>query len=195
MAKGLLGIFAFLVAALCAVPVTAQAAHLDWEMQLGEYVIVDQELRSVLTEIAGHLGVPARVSDAVKGRVHEKLSSATAKETVKQLATRYGFTWYFDGSALYFSSLTENSSRILPIGQVSFPFLQHELEELGILDTRFELRYAESGRSLYAAGPPRYLELVRETLDAANAQTVAKEQMKEVNVIYGSSNAQGLARR
>lgn len=164
---------------------TAAAAQLDWGAKVAEYVVVDQDLRAALAEISSHLGVPAHISDEVKGRIHEKLPALPAKALLQELSGRYGITWYFDGSGLYFSALKESTSQILSIGQVSFPFLQRQLEELGVLDERFELRFSEAGRIVYASGPPRYLELVRQGLEAANAQSVARTQPKNINVIYG----------
>jgi type III secretion protein C len=171
--------------ALFATTANAAGTELNWATRLSEYVIVDQDLHSVLTEISDHLGVPAHVSDALTGRVHEKLPSSTAKELVTKLANRYGFTWYFDGSGLYFSSLKENASQMIPIGQVSFSYLQRELGDLSILDPRFELKYSDAGHVVYASGPPRYVELVRQGLEVANSQTVERQETKGVNVIYG----------
>lgn len=173
------------VLACLAPPLTALSAEPRWGGGASEYVVVDQDLRAVLTEISHHLGLPAHISDEIKGRVREKMSAASDRELVHTLATRYGFTWYFDGSSLYFSALSENQSQIYPMGQVSSFYLQNELSGLGILDGRFELRFSDNGRIVYVSGPPRYIELVRQTLEAANAQTIAKVQNRSVNVIYG----------
>lgn len=167
----------------------ATAAEPNWGAGASEYVVVDQDLRAVLAELSHHLSLSAHISDEIKGRVREKMTSTSDKDLIQKLADRYGFTWYFDGSALYFSALKENISQIFPIGQVSVSYLQQELEDLSILDPRFELRYSESGRIIYVSGPPRYVELVRQGLEAANAQTVMKLQTRNINVIYGSGGA------
>lgn len=158
-----------------------------WGRQNADYVVVDQDLRAVLGEVSHHMGIPAHVSEEIKGRVHERMQFNTDRELVAALASRFGFVWYFDGSALYFSALKENQSQILPLGQVTIAYLQQELGQLGILDSRFEFRYSETGRILYVSGPPRYVELVRQGLEAANAQTVAAIQNRAVNVIYGAT--------
>lgn len=168
----------------------AVAAEPNWGTGTSEYVVVDQDLKAVLSEISHHLGLPAHISDEIKGRVREKMAASSDKDLVRQLADRYGFTWYFDGSSLYFSALKENVSQIFPIGQVSPSYFQQELEKLSLLDSRFELRYSDSGRIVYASGPPRYVELVRQALEAANAQTIAKQQSRNINVIYGYGSTQ-----
>lgn len=181
----LLGVV-FLVARLGDV----MAAEPNWGTGTSEYVVVDQDLKAVLSEISHHLGLPAHISDEIKGRVREKMTAGSDKELIRQLSDRYGFTWYFDGSSIYFSALKENVSQIFPIGQVTPSSFQQELEKLSILDRRFELRYSDSGRIVYAAGPPRYVELVRQALEAANAQTVVKLQNRNINVIYGYGGTQ-----
>lgn len=161
------------------------AAEPNWGAAASSYVVVDQDLRAVLAEISHHLSLSAHISDEIKGRVREKMTFPSDKDLIENLASRYGFTWYYDGSGIYFSSLKENVSQIFPVGQVSVSYLQQELEDLAILDPRFELRYSESGRIVYVSGPPRYVEVVRQALEAANAQTVMKLQSRSINVIYG----------
>lgn len=162
------------------------AAELKWGEAKSEYVVIDQDLHAILAEVSHHLGLSAHISAEIKGRVREKMSYDSDHDLIKNLANRYGFTWYFDGSALYFSSLRENKSQILPVGQVSTSYLRQELDGLNILDHRFELRFSDNGRILFVSGPPRYVELVRQGLEAANAQKI---QSRSIGVIYGYGNS------
>lgn len=163
----------------------ARAAEPNWGAATADYVVVNQDLRSILNEISSHLSLSAFVSDEIKGRVVERINEPTMRELVEKLGRRYGFTWYYDGGKIYFSSLKENSSVIIPIGRANYPDLRRQLNELGLLDARFELRYSAAGRSVFVSGPPRYVELIRQGVEAANAPIVDPLQGPTVNVIFG----------
>ncbi len=163
----------------------ATAMEPDWDKDAGNYIVINQDIRSILEEISNHIGVPAFVSDDIKGKVNEKIESGSFKHMIETLTRRYGFTWYYDGGKLYFSSLKESISQIMPIGQVQFDHLRRQLADLEVLDDRFDLRYSASGRSVFVSGPPRYAELVRQGIEAANAQIGVKQSRRGIDVIYG----------
>lgn len=166
----------------------AAAAEPNWSAAESDYVIVNQDLRAVLTEISNQLGLAAFVSDDIRGKISRPPSDGNTKALIERLGKLYGFTWYYDGGKIYYSSLKESTSAVFQIGQLSFDSLKRQLAQLQILDDRFELRFSEAGRSVFVSGPPRYVELVRQGIDAANAQIVNRQQAPGVVVIYGSGS-------
>jgi type III secretion protein C len=166
---------------------TTMAAEPNWAAMSADYVVVAQDLRDVLAEISNHLGLSSFISEEIKGKVSQNIRGPSAKEMLESLANRYGIVWYYDGGKIYYSLLKENMSQIMPLGLAQFPSLKRQLSDLGLLDSRFEFRYSESGRSIFVSGPPRYIELIRQGIEAANAQIGVRQQARAVSVIYGRS--------
>jgi len=164
---------------------TASAAEPNWNAVGVDYVVVAQDLRDVLAEISNHLGISSFISEEIKGKVTQSPRKATMKETMDALQKRYGIVSYYDGGKIYYSLLKENVSQIISIGSAQFPVLRRQLVDLGVIDERFELKFSETGRSVFVSGPPRYVELVRQGVDAANAQIGARRQARDAVVIYG----------
>jgi type III secretion protein C len=130
------------------------------------YSVVDQDLHDVLEGVVGELGLRVHVSDKVKGRVHGRLAPAPAQQMLDRLAAIYGFDWYCDGDAVYVSAPGEFTSRMLPLGAVDADRFTTTLASLGISDDRWKPRLAADDRIVLVDGPPRYVALVQQTLDA-----------------------------
>lgn len=163
----------------------AFAAEPNWDAVGADYVVVSQDLRDVLAEISNHLGLSSFISEEIKGKVTQSLQRSSVKEVMDTLKSRYGIVWYYDGGKVYYSVLKENISQIISIGSAQFPSLHKQLVDLGVVDSRFELKYSEAGHTVFVSGPPRYVELVRQGIDAANARVGAREQARNATVIYG----------
>lgn len=170
----------FLLAATSAV-----AAPLPNPRQMISYSVVDQDLRDTLTGIGEQLGLRISISAKIHGRVHGRMPPATAEQTLNRLASLYGFDWYCDGRTLYISAYDEAVSKVLPLGPVGADELEQTLDELGVSDRRWPVRFARAPGVAAVDGPPRYAALVDETLTAL-AQT-AKSGVTEVRVFRGTA--------
>ena len=144
----------------------AAALPLPQSDQVVALSVVDQDLADVLAELGSQAGFRVSVSAAVHGRVHGRLPPASPAVFLDRLAAMFGFEWYFDGETVYASALSESGSKLLPLGSVGVDRLSRVLDQLGIADPRWPIRTAaEAGLGL-AAGPPRYLALIEQTLAA-----------------------------
>jgi type III secretion protein C len=171
---------AFLLAAT-----SATAAPLPNPHQMISYSVVDQDLRDTLTGIGEQLGLRISISTKIHGRVHGRMPPASAEQTLNRLASLYGFDWYCDGRTLYISAYDEAVSKVLPLGPVRADELEQTLDELGVSDRRWPVRFARAPGVAAVDGPPRYSALVDETLTAL-AQT-AKSGVTEVRVFRGTA--------
>ena len=168
---------------LLAMPEAALPAPLPPMDGVVTYTVVDQELRDVLVEVTRQSGLRVNISDGVRGRVRGRLPSAPFPEFLDRLATMYGLDWYFDGSTVFISAAGEAVSKMLPLGSVDPAQLTQTLAALGISDQRWPLRAAADAKVMIVDGPPRYLQLVEQTVGALSRRS---EAVAKVNVFRGS---------
>jgi type III secretion protein C len=148
----------------------APAAAPPWPDKAYPYVVVDQDLVAVLTEFGQNMGTPVQVSDTVHGRVIGRIPPMPPRAFLDRLASQYGFNWYYDGSTLAIAANSELVERTLPLGKTSFDALNADLDRLDISDSRYRLRHAEGSDLVMVAGPPRYAQLVEQTLNSLNKE-------------------------
>jgi type II secretory pathway component GspD/PulD (secretin) len=131
-----------------------------------KYLVIDQDVKGVLTEFGRNVGVPVDVSDQVKGRLRGQISTATAREFLDGLCESYGLVWYFDGTALHISAKTEVRTELISIGRLPPGEATSKLSALGVSDARFPVRTTEDAGFVSVSGPPPFLSLARKTLIA-----------------------------
>ena len=145
----------------------AQARRiLPWPDKPYPYVVLDQDVRDVLAAFGSNLDVPVKVSDKVSGRVRGRLPELTPQKLLDHLAASFGLQWYYDGQVLYVTTVEEAVSEMLPLGPIRFEELQASLASLKLDDPRFPPRPLASANVALVSGPPRYVALVKETMQA-----------------------------
>lgn len=136
------------------------------------YTVIDQDLREVLAEVGRQSGLRVSVSEGLRGQqVHGRLPPAPLGAFLDRLSSIYGFDWYFDGGVLHVSAMSEAGSRVLPLGSVEFNQLTRTLVALGIADGRWPLRGSNEAGVALVDGPPRYLQLVEQSLAALSRRS------------------------
>lgn len=138
-----------------------------WSQKPFQYVAVDQDVRGVLHELSVAASVPIEMSDAVRGQVHGRWSEMGAGEFLSRLAHDNGLEWYYDGSLLAVSAASENTTKLLPLHGIQVAALRSGLATTGLLDGRFGLRDGPISDTAMVTGPPRFIALVQQSLDAA----------------------------
>jgi type II secretory pathway component GspD/PulD (secretin) len=170
----------------------ARAEEPTWPKGPYKYVVIDQDIRDVLLEFQQNtkFAVSLKMSDAVKGRVHGPLEIVTAEEFLnKTICESHGLVWYFDGKVLYINSNSEIVTALINIGRLRPQELVDSLVELGYADPRYPIQATVAGL-VRVTGPPPYLSLLRETVDAMRSPPPAPARDKvpddpRVKVIRG----------
>lgn len=160
--------------------VGVHAAVPDWPDKTYRYVVVEQELRELLREFGQNVGLPVRISETVSGEVNGRLPELPPEQFLDRVAERYGLVWYYDGFVLHISAAEESSGTMLPLGRVTPQRVQRELASLGIRDERFPMRFSDEANVLFTVGPPRYVDLVQQMINALN-----QSEPQSVNVYRG----------
>jgi type III secretion protein C len=178
----LLPIAPLVIAALIGLVAPVQGLEPKWPPGPYKYLVIDQDIKDVLTEFGRNIGVPVEVSDQVKGRLRGRLPVATANQFLNKLCESYGLVWYFDGATLHINAKTEVKTELIDIGRLPSKQLTTRLNALGIADPRFPVRTTPNGGVVSVSGPPSYIALVRQTLTAMARASSAREDMQRVTI-------------
>ena len=193
-----------LIALLCmlvmAGPVHAAAtAHSDladvplggpaWFADPYAYALVDQDLRSALTEFGHNLGQIVVISDKVKGKARSPLRSRTAGQFLEQLCSGNGLGWFYDGNVLHINTDAEVATRLYRRSpSLNTAQLSEYLEGLDVQGAQLSQRASQDGRELYVSGPPAYFELIQQHLDHQTAPIAeVAAPARGIRVIRGST--------
>lgn len=146
-----------------------------------DYAVVDQDLRQTLTEFGRNLGLIVEMSDNVHGRVRDMPASPSAGAFLERLAAAHDLVWYLDGSVLHVATAAEVSSKTLPLKGVGPERLRQAMARIGASDPRFGVAADPKTGLVSVTGPPGYITLVAQTIDALDTEPVAT-----VSVIRGA---------
>ena len=143
------------------------ASEIHWRTNNFNYVAQDKSLKDFIHDFAADQGVNVVIASDVDGTINGKFN-LTPQSMLDLLATSYGVTWYYDGSVLYVSAAGDVSSEVVPLGALGAAQFQEALGRLGIYDSRFPIYYDRAHGTARVAGPKRYVDLVKQTLEALN---------------------------
>jgi type III secretion protein C len=188
-------LFIVVVAAALTAPLAhAHAMEPKWPTGPYKYLVIDQDIKGVLSEFGRNIDVPVDLSDQVKGRLRGRLPTASAKEFLDSLCESYGLVWYFDGAVLHVNAKAALKTELISIGRLPPSEVTGKLGKLGIADPRFPVRSTPDAGIVSVSGPPPFISLVRQTLSAmarAAAPPAAHEDSHgdevRVRVFRGSS--------
>lgn len=172
-----------LALALAGAPALADTP--EWAAAPYDYVVLDQDIRTTLTEFGRNMGLSVALSDAVRGRSHGRVDATSAGEFLETLARTNGLVWYFDGAVLHVSAAREFATRILPVNGGDGAAVLRDMRDLGLTDDRFTLRVAEGGRAISVSGPPAYVATVEQAVRTAHPTLAAAGDDPRVRVYRG----------
>ena len=159
---------------------SARSAEPKWPPSPYKYIVIDQELRDVLTEFGRNIGVHTSISPAVTGRrVRSEFTVVGAREFLQRLCTSHGLVWYFDGAMLHINVEGEIRTELINLVSVKSDSLVDRLDALGVADPRFAIRTTANTGVVSVSGPPPFLARVRQTI-AALEKSMAPLPVREV---------------
>jgi type III secretion protein C len=90
------------------------------------------------------------------------------------LSATYSMIWYYDGNVLFVSPSSDADTAVLRASRASIDDLRSTINRLGIADPKYPITYDLSKDVAIVSGPKRYIELVRQTLQAVEAGDTSK---------------------
>ena len=136
-------------------------------------------VREAFDTFAVAQGLSIVMSDAVGGRFSGDFRDVPAQEFLERVCTMHNLTWYYDGAAIYVYAAGEIMTTLTDLAYMKAPDVQRLLRELGVEDARFPIKTASDGEIILVSGPPRYVQLVMQTIARADSL----KQMRTFNEI------------
>lgn len=125
-------------------------------------------VREALETFGVAQGVPVLCSEAVTGSFSGNFTDLPASDFLDRLATMHNLTWYYDGASIYVYGAWEIRSALTDLAYMKADDVRNLLRELGVEDSRFPIKTASNDEIIMVSGPPRYVELVLETIARAD---------------------------
>ena len=124
-------------------------------------------LTDVLRDFAGAIGVPIVIAEGVSGTVNSKFT-VDPRGFLDLLSRSFGLIWYHDGTALHIYPSSQIQSRLYKLSASQAVNIKSRLMAFGLLDGRYPVRLmnGEGPTLIFAAGPPRHIQLIDALLEA-----------------------------
>lgn len=165
-------VFSLLAVGLLAVQAVAQEAvpaKIAWKLPSYSMVAQSMSLRECFKTFGAAQGISVVLSKEVDGVFSGEFRNVPSDEFLDRVTTLYNLIWYFDGAALYLYTSGEVSSLLVSLRYMKADEVRTMLQQLGIEDTRFPIRTASNDELILVSGPPRYVTLIAETIERADA--------------------------
>ena len=155
------------VAVLCGT-LWGETNSVPWRLPLYSLNARQMNVRSALETFGVAEGVPIIMSEAVTGVFSGSFADVPAAEFLDRLATVHNLVWYYDGATIFVNASSETTSMLLDLKYMKAGDVLAMLRELGVEDRRFPIKTAQNGELIMVSGPPRYVQLVAETIARAD---------------------------
>ena len=162
-------LLAFLCICAAALAARANATNaIPW--RVGKYSLIARQmsLREAFDTFGVTEGLSVVTSEQVQGSFSGDFVDMPAQEFLERVCTMHNLVWYYDGAALYICSSGEVVSQLLDLAYMKAGDVRAMLRELGVEDSRFPIKTANNDELIMVSGPPRYVQLVLETIERAD---------------------------
>lgn len=160
-------VFVWILAALA---LTAPDALAQFSNRPFTYFAVNQDVRELLRDFAASEALSIVMSDQVRGTISGNFQAMQPRAFLDEIAATNGLVWYLFGGVLYVYDGSETQSEIIYLTHTRPEMLRAPLEQLGILDPRFDWRAHADLGIVMVTGPPRYVEIIREVIQTIEAR-------------------------
>ena len=162
-------LLAFLCICAAALAARANATNaIPW--RVGKYSLIARQmsLREAFDTFGVTEGLSVVTSEQVQGSFSGDFVDMPAQEFLERMCTMHNLIWYYDGAALYICSSGEVVSQLVDLAYMKAGDVRAMLRELGVEDSRFPIKTANNDELIMVSGPPRYVQLVLETIERAD---------------------------
>jgi len=160
------------LAVLCACAAFAACADatnaIPWRVAKYSLIARQMPLREAFDTFGVTEGLSVLMSEQVQGAFSGDFVDMPAQDFLERVCTMHNLTWYYDGAALYVCSAGEVASRLVDLAYMKAGDVRAMLRELGVEDSRFPIKTTSNGELIMVSGPPRYVQLVLETIERAD---------------------------
>ena len=138
----------------------------DNAVQERSVYVVNQSLPTFLRQAARRSDYEIKISKRVRGVLKKRRLPIDIKKILPEIAEQFDLKWHFQNKQLFVSIGSENTTRLIYLGQMKYPKLQESMEQAGIEGDAYDLSYVEESNSILVNGSISYiasLELLAES--------------------------------
>jgi type III secretion protein C len=157
-------LFLLLLAAMLIAWRPAAATEIPWRPGDIDVTANNEPLTAFIIRMLTRQRLAASVSEAVGMEAVNGRFRGRPEVVFRELVETYGLTWYYDGSVVHVTSLSENRSRLLSVRPGQVERIDKVLREMRVVDPRYPLRSSRADGYIFVSGPPRMIELASEAV-------------------------------
>ena len=143
-------------------------AGIPWKTPAYSLVAREMSLRDALDTFGVAQGMSVVMSKGVNGVLSGDFKGLKPADFLDRISTTHNLIWYYDGAALYVYGAGEITSSLMDLQYMKEGNVIMILRELGLEDRRFPIRSSQNGELILVSGPPRYVQLIAETIARAD---------------------------
>ena len=147
----------------------AEPPAIPWRTETYSLVARAMDLRQVFETFGVAQGIPIILSEQVAGTISGEFADVPSGEFLDRLCALHNLSWYWDGAALWLYGAGEAQTFLQDLRYMKAGEVRDMLAELGVEDPRFPIKTASDGQLIMVSGPPRYVALVAEMIQRADA--------------------------
>lgn len=152
------------LAVVLAIVGPSSATEIPWKPGDVDVQAVNEPLTPFILRVLTRQRLAASVSESVGTEAVNGRFRGRPDVVFREIVETYGLTWYYDGSVVHVTSLSENRSRLLALRPSQAVRVERVLRDMRILDPRYPLRVSSSEGYVFVSAPPRMVELVSEAV-------------------------------
>lgn len=144
--------------------------QVPWTRAPVSVAVQQAPLYEVLRQLFAQQNVPAAISPRLRDPVSGNFKG-DARSTFAELASVYGFMWWFDGATVHVSAATERTSKLISVPPANLPAVKRALADIKLDRAGFPIRVNDRDGYLSVTGPPRFVKAVEDAAQfGASAQ-------------------------
>ena len=174
---------------LAAVLSSLVACAVSWRVPTYTLTARLMGVREALETFGVAQGLPVIMSEGVKGTFSGSFKDVPAAEFLDKVATLHNLVWYCDGATIYIYSAAETTSELFDLTNTTLEDVQRTLHELGLDDARYPIKATKSSNLILVSGPPRYVQLVGQTVSRAELVKATRSRTEVVTRVFRLRNA------
>lgn len=140
-------------------------------------VVIQRNLKDLIEAAGTRNRMDVKVTRGVRGIVRDAYLPDDMTGMLEQLSHSYDLVWYRNGKTVHVSSASENNSRIIFLGNVSFQRFAESLADAGLGNAGFAVEYLPEAQSVSVSGPVSYLASAELIADALTKTTSSRSIM------------------
>lgn len=151
--------------------------------------IIEQSLPDVLRQAARKNGYQITMTSRVRGTLRKITLPLNMEEMLTKIAPQFDLKWHFQQNQVYVSVGSENSTRMIFLGETKMKDLETALGGAGLKTQSYNLTHVEDTNSVIVNGPVSYIasvELLAESLSKNKA--IQRDKLKIIRFGNVSKN-------